>query len=339
MLVSDLITKIKNLAGFQSEGSSSEMTGIQTNDNKIIEAINSTQKQLSRDQFRSFIQTISLSPHHLFANDKYLFLNNYGWSSQVSSTAVASSFPLIPTREMETRPSYFYEERNFGDAQFAFQSDLITRYPNEFSSWNGPLIRIDVHTITPYLNLHFEAPTLNTFKISFNVFLNNESKNSIAKFDITLSESPYVIKRIGSDLSIIVDFSNMKISYLHSGKTKNNYTIEYLSYPYGRAGACLLYNGNVRRLNANSEGIQSKDMQIYALPYSVVDPSQSISEIISGDSDILEYFIYECAYQLQLSLRDVDEGLANIRKQKRDEYISINNMKIHNNHAYFPSLS
>lgn len=338
MLVSDLIYKVKNLSGFQSQGSSSSITGIETDNNKVIEAINSAQKQLAKDQFRGFIQTISLTPHHLFANDKYLFLNNDGWSSNVTSNTISSNFPIIPTREMETRPLYFYEEGNYNSSTLAFNSELVTRYPNEFSNWNGVLIVIDTHTITPYLNLHFPAPTLNTFKISFNVYMNEERRKAKYKFDIILSESAYVLKRINNDLTIVVDFSNMKISYLHSGKTKNTYVIEYLSYPYGRAGACLLYNGNVRRLNADTEGIQSRDMQIYAIPYSIIDPSQNISEIISGDSEILEYFIYECAYQLQLSLRDIDSGLAQIREEKRAEYININNMKIHNNHAYFPTL-
>lgn len=338
MLVSDLILRVRDLSGFQSKISVNASGGSTVNDNKIIEAINNAQKQLAKDQFRGFIQTISLSPHRLLASDKYLFLNNYGWSSQVSSTTQAKDFIIIPTREMETRPSYFYEDGSYANPSFAFQNDLVTRYPNEFSSWNGPLVKIETHTITPYLNLHFKTLTLNTFKVSFNVFINNEYKNASYKFDISLSESPYVFRKVNSDLSIIVDYKNMKVSYLHSGSTANNYTIEYLSYPYGRAGACLLYNGNVRRLNAGYEGIQSRDMQVYALPYSVVDGTQSISEIISGDSDILEYFIYECAYQLQLLLRDVDEGLSSIRKEKRDQFIYVNDMKTFNDHAFYPNL-
>ncbi len=337
MLVADVIERVRAISGYHSRGASISSNLVEVNDNKVLEAINNTQRQLAESQFRSFLTTASLSPEFLLASDQYLFENNYGWSSKATSNSIAKNILKVPVRELETRPAYFYDETNGSPSgRFIFDSDAFTYYPNEFSNLNGWLARIRKDTINPFLNYHFDAKTLNTFKISFNIYSGSRER-ILSKFDISLNHVPYVIKRVNQDLSIVVDYNNLKISIIHSGATQTSYIVEYLSYPYGRAGVSLLYNGKIRKLNAKSEGLKSRDIQMYVFPYSVVDRGQHLSEIITG-SDIFEYFLYRCGYELSLSLRDVDKGLMDIVELKRREYMSLNRMKTINNHAFFPSL-
>lgn len=335
-----VIDKIRALTGYYNVGATSNASNVLVSNNDILIAINDSAKDLCKGMYRSFLQTISLSPEFTLGNDQYIFSNVDGWSYPVSNnTKPAKEYLNVPLYQQKTRPMFFFDdESQNGWKSYIFNADWFTYYPNEFDKMLGRMYIIRQDLLTPLQSVSFNNErSLNTFKIAF--IIRRESDNKIIdKLTVSLNQSGTISRKLNS-INIFVNFHNQSVMYVHTNQKANaeNYIIEYHSYPYSTSSILFLYNANIRKLYAENAERLEKDVQAFCEPYYVVDEDQEISQILSH-SDIMELFIYKCAVDLQYGKREIDETLLGELEEKTAEYKEINRLKKYNEHAFFPQI-
>ena len=293
MKISTLISKIRQLSGYKNFEALDSSDALSSN--TVISAINEAQVYISSLQPRSFLQPYFLYSKNTIGTDLYVAASDT--SKIPTSTKVAKDYVNLPVKFLENTPLYFYDERNNSkfntpNLQYGYWNDNdfsnMLYYPSDLNKILGDAVKINYYILNSLQNISVTEQHLNTFHIEFHIY--NDETNAILKIaKIQLYNNAVFSDTYIGEVSIFVDYNLKVVRFSHKGVSSARYRIEYFSY-VSEPNIFLMHDNKIRNLAANNQNKDFVNLQVYMKPYSVIDEMQDLSNLITANQTLWDYY-------------------------------------------------